>query len=84
MKKLFETKAKYLEYCEHEALIVGDSHIRGCASRMTASLDTHFDVCGVVKPGSDTGTLMTTMKDEMHNLTKNNFLIICSGANDTD
>jgi hypothetical protein len=58
--------------------------MRGYASRMTVSLDTRFDVYGIMKPWSDTGLLMETMKDEVRNLTKNDFLIICSGANDID
>jgi hypothetical protein len=37
-----------------------------------------------VKPGSGTGSLMETAKDEVGNLTKNDFLIMCSGANDID
>jgi hypothetical protein len=49
---------------------------------MTASLDVCFNVCGVVKPRSVTGSLMETIKDEVGNLTQNDFLIICNGAND--
>jgi hypothetical protein len=41
--KLFEIKAKYLECCKYKVLIKGDSHMRGRASRMTASLDARFD-----------------------------------------
>ena len=51
---------------------------------MIASLDARFDVCGVVKPGSVTGSLMEMAKGEVGSLTMNDFLIICSGANDID
>jgi hypothetical protein len=78
MVKLSETKAKYLEGCKHEVLIMGDSHMRGRASRLITSLDARFDVCDIVKPGSDSGSLTETMKDEIRNFTKNDFLIICS------
>lgn len=82
--KLLNNKAKYLKCCKHKILLMGDSHMRGCAAKMIASLDARFDVCGVVKPGSVTGSLMETAKGEVETLTKNDFLIICSGTNDID
>jgi len=61
---------------------MGDSLMRGCAARMIASLDARFLVCGVVKPGSVTGTLMETVKSDVGKLTMNDFLIIFSGTTD--
>ena len=43
---------------------MGDSHMRGSAARMIVSLDARFDVCGIVKPGLDTGTLIETAKGD--------------------
>jgi hypothetical protein len=63
---------------------MADSHMRGCAARLNASLDARFEVCGVVKPGSVTGTLIETAKGDVGKLTINDFLIICSGTNDID
>ena len=51
---------------------------------MITSLDTRFDVCGIVKPGSNTDSLIETAKVEIGKLTMNDFLRICSGMNDTD
>ena len=79
--KVLKSKAKYSKCFKHKVLVVGDSH-RGCAAKITASLDTRFDVCGVVKPGSNTEWLMETVKDEVGKLTMNDFLILCSGTND--
>jgi hypothetical protein len=62
--------------------VIGDIHLRGCAAKIIASLDTRFDVCGVVKPGSNSESLMQTAKSEVGKLTMNYFLIICSGTND--
>jgi len=61
---------------------MSDSHLRGCAAKTIASLDICFDVCGVVKPGSNTESLMETAKGEVGKLTMNDFLIICRGTND--
>jgi len=63
---------------------MGDSHMRECAARMIASLDARFDVCGVVKPGSVTGTLLEMAKGDVGKLPMNDILIIRSGTNDTD
>jgi hypothetical protein len=63
---------------------MGESHLKGCAAKMIASLDARFDVCGVTKPGSATGTSMETAKGDLEKLTMNDFLIVCSGTNDTD
>ena len=62
--KLHNIRANYSECCKHKVLLIGDSLLRGCAAKMTASLDERFDVQGVVKPGSVTGTLMETVKGD--------------------
>jgi len=82
--KLLNNKAKYSWCSKHKVLLMGDSHMRGCAARMIASLDARFDVCDVVKPGSVTGKLIETVKGDVGKLTMNDFLIICSGTNDID
>jgi hypothetical protein len=82
--QLLNNKAKYTKCCKHKVLLMGDSHLKGCVTKMTASLDACVDVCGVVKPGSATGTLMEMAKGDLEKLTMNDFLIVCSGMNDTD
>lgn len=80
--KLLNNKERYLKCHEHRVLLMGDSHMRGCAAKRIASLDARFNVCGVTKPGSVTKSLIETVKEEVESLTMNDFLIICSGAND--
>jgi hypothetical protein len=58
--------------------------LKGCAAKMIAPLYARFDVCGVTKPGLATGTSMETVKGDLEKLTMNDFLIVCSGTNDTD
>ena len=82
--KVLHNKAKYSKCSKHKILVMGDSHLRGCTAKMIASLDPRFSVCGIAKPGSNTGSLIQTAKGEVENLTMNDFLIICSGMNDTD
>jgi hypothetical protein len=82
--KLLNNKAKYDNCCKYKVLLMGDSHLKGCAAKMIASLDTRFDVCGVVKPGLATGTLMEMAKGDLEKLKMKDFLIVCSGTNDID
>jgi len=63
--EVINNRAKYTKYSKHKLLLMGDSHMRGGAARLIASLDTCFDVCGVVKPGSTTGSLIGTVKEEV-------------------
>jgi hypothetical protein len=74
-------KAKDIGGLKHKILIIGDCHVRGCAGRMSASMDACFEVCGVIKPGSCTDSIRRT-SDEVDKLTKNDFLVLSSGAND--
>jgi hypothetical protein len=55
--KILQNKTKYLKSDKHKILIIGDSHARGCAARMITSLDTRFEACGVINPGSSTESL---------------------------
>jgi uncharacterized membrane protein len=75
-------KTKDIRGLKHKILIIGDSHVRGCAGMMSASMDARFEVCGVIKPGSCTDSISGTMSDEVDKLTKNNFLVLSSGDND--
>jgi hypothetical protein len=37
---------------KHTILIIGDGHIRECASKVTDNLNKNYSVTGMVKPGS--------------------------------
>jgi trans-2-enoyl-CoA reductase len=82
--KVLNAKVKYTKSKKHKVLLIGDSHIRGSAASLIVSLGSRFEVCGVVKPGSNTETLIMTAKSDMEAITKKDFLIICSGTNDMD
>lgn len=81
--KLIHKKTNCTNDCKHKIILIG-SHLKGCATRIISSLDARFTVCGFLKPGSNSQTLMGTVKDELGKFTMNDFLIVCSGANDID
>ena len=74
--EVINKKGKYAKCSKHKILLMGDSHMRGGAATLVASLDARFDVSGVVKLGSNTGSLIETAKGDVEKLTMNDFLII--------
>jgi len=66
-------------YC---IIIVGDSHSKGCTTNMKSYFSDNYKVQGLVKPGTCLDILTRTATNINKNLTKNDFLILWSGAND--
>jgi hypothetical protein len=64
---------------KHLLVIVGDSHTRGCASKIKDILNKNFNGIGFVNPGSNTFTLANSATDTFGNLTKNCFSILGGG-----
>jgi hypothetical protein len=64
-----------------KVLIIGDSHIRLCATNVKSEINVNYDVQGLVKPGAGSGTLVNSATSDIANLTKND-VIFCGGAND--
>jgi hypothetical protein len=66
---------------DHKVLIIGDCHTRLCATKVKAEIKDKYDVQGLVKPGARAGTLANTANSDITNLTKNDVVIFCGGAN---
>jgi hypothetical protein len=49
---------------EHKVKIVGDSHLRGTATKIHQYLNTKFKVCGWIKPGANTEELADTLEKD--------------------
>ena len=60
----------------------GDSHSKGCATNVKSYFSDSYIVQGLVKPGTCLDILTKTATNVIKHLTKNNFLILWSGAND--
>ena len=72
--QLINKRTNYAKHGKHEVILIGDSHLKGCASRLISSLDTRFNVCAFLKPGSCSQTLMESVKGNKDKLTKTDFL----------
>jgi len=67
---------------DHKVLIIGDSHTRLCATNIKSEIRDKYDVQGLVKPDAGAGILVNTANSDITNLTKNDVVIFCGGAND--
>ncbi len=66
---LINKKINYTNDGKHEVRLIGDSHLKWCATRITYALDTRFKVCAL-KPGSNSQIVEETIKGDIDTLTK--------------
>ena len=67
---------------EHKVKVVGDSHLRGTATKIDQYLNTKFKVCSWNKPGANTEELVDTLEKDLKCLGKKDVTVINGGAND--
>lgn len=67
---LINKKINYTNDGKHEVRLIGDSHLKGCATRITSALDTRFKVCACLKTGSNSQILEETIKGDIDTLSK--------------
>jgi hypothetical protein len=61
---------------KHKIVIIGDSHARGCASRLQKKLKDQYEVIGYVKPSAGAAVLTKTAQQEISGLTEEVHLYI--------
>jgi len=67
---------------DHKIVILGDSHARGLSSNVKNNLDDNYSVCGLVKPGVNITTQISSMAADINLLTKSDSIIFWAGSND--
>ena len=60
-------------------LIIGDSHVSGCAAELSSTLG---EIKGTVMPGFRLEHITSLARREISRLHRNDFVVICGGAND--
>ena len=83
-RKLLVNKKRFSNCRKHKVLLVGDSHLRGCAAHMKVFSNDQFEVLGHIKPGATSKFVMESVKSDTDKLTMDDFLIMCSGSNDVN
>ena len=67
---------------KHKVKILGDSHLKGNATKIDQFLNTKFEVSSWVKPGAKTEELVNTLEKDCKCVDKNDVIVINGGAND--
>jgi hypothetical protein len=73
-----ESKYKH----KHKVLIIGDSHVKRCATEVQQILDYRYSVMGISKPGANARNILETADKESNSLSSNDILILWVGTND--
>ena len=61
---------------EHRVKIIGDSHLGGLAARINQFLNTKFEVCSFIKPGSTANQLVHSQEKECMCLGRKDVIVI--------
>jgi len=65
---------------QNKIIILGDSHVRGCAQEVQYNLGRDFEVQGIVKPGANTE--INTLPNITRKLTKKDVVMVWGGTRD--
>jgi hypothetical protein len=57
-------------------MIIGDSHLRGCAANLIRECGKSFEVMGNVLPGSGLLNITQAAKKEINELNRNDYIVI--------
>jgi len=63
-------------------LLIGDSHILGCASELKKYLGLDYEISGTIMPGSRLQNVTNLTRNEISGLSQSDALIIWAGCND--
>jgi hypothetical protein len=65
-------------------LLLGDSHMHGCASKLGEYLGSTYEITGTIMPGSRLQHVMKLARDETAGLSHKDAVIIWGGSNDVN
>jgi len=80
-KLVFEGKHKRaLVKKNHKIILIGDSHGKGCAEKLTSHLGNSYEVTGYVEPSTGMEVITSSTREEIDHLTKDDVVIVCGVA----
>jgi hypothetical protein len=74
------SQAKSVEREQRKAIVVGDSHARGCATEVNRLLKEDCEVLGFVNAGSGMKCIKDTAKVKLQQLSKEDVLVLWGGG----
>jgi uncharacterized Zn finger protein len=79
----FELKTgRNKEKRKNKIMLIGDSHIRGFATKILINVDNHFEVMGNVMPGARLQDMIQICEKEVNSLSKEDIAVIWGGSLD--
>jgi hypothetical protein len=75
-------KKRSVENKVHKVLMLGDSHTRGCASKVRNQLNNEYEVSEFINPGSEMKNIKESAKTKMTQLTNDDIVVLWRGSND--
>lgn len=82
MRKKEEGKSSIGTRANHKVKILGDSHLRGTASKIDQYLNTKFEVYSWIKPGATTKEIVNTLGNDLKCLGTQDVIVVNGGSND--
>jgi len=65
----------------HKVILIGDSHARECAQKISNYLGNSYEVTGYINPGTGLEVITHSARKELDHLTQKDVVIVCGGAN---
>jgi 1-aminocyclopropane-1-carboxylate deaminase/D-cysteine desulfhydrase-like pyridoxal-dependent ACC family enzyme len=75
-------KVEKLKNDKQKIVITGDSHVRNCAAKLQQQLGRKCAVSGYVKPGAGMKVIVSSAKEEIGKLNREDVVIVWWGSND--
>jgi hypothetical protein len=66
---------------DHKVILIGDSHARECAEKISHSLGNSYEITGFVNPGTGLEVITNSAKKEIDHLTQKDVVVVSGGAN---
>ena len=63
-------------------MILGDSHVRGCAARVKHLLNSDFEVFGSINAGAGMKNIKDTASMKVQQITRKDVVVLWGGSND--
>jgi hypothetical protein len=75
------TRMRIQKKKKHKAILIGDSHARGCAEKLSNYLGKTYEVTGYVSPNTGLDVITNSAKEEINQLTQKDVVMVCGGTN---
>jgi hypothetical protein len=80
VKGVTNIRKRTLKKKDHKVTLIGDSHARECAERISNYLGNFYEVTGYVNSGTGLEVITNSAKKEIDHMTPKDVVIVCGGA----